>query len=102
MQEEINVIQHLISVEKDAATLIDDAVKEADARTAEAKNKSNTQFKQQYDECAAALQKEFEHTVEQKKSEHNKSIEQFKADLENQLKDYNEFNKVLNGLLFGK
>ena len=100
MQEEINVIKHLLAVEKDAAVLIDDAVKEADSRTAEAKNKANSLFKQKYDECAASLQHDFEQTVEQKKSEHSKDINQFKSDLEKRSRNYKAFNKVLDGLLF--
>ena len=46
MQEEINVIKHLLAVEKESATLIDNAVKEADNRTTEARNQANSQFKQ--------------------------------------------------------
>jgi len=46
MQEEINVIKHLLAVEKESSSLIDDAVKEADSRTTHARNQANSQFKQ--------------------------------------------------------
>ena len=94
MQEEINVIQHLLAVEKDAAVLIDNAVKEADSRTIEAKNKANSQFKQQYDEFALTLQKEYENTVEQKKSQHNEQIQIFKTELENLPKNQEEIGRA--------
>ena len=99
MQEEINVINHLLAVEKESAALIDNAVKEADNRTTEARNKANFQFKQKYDEIAEALQKEFEQNVENKKSEHSKQMTQFESQLEARSRNYEAFNKVLNGIL---
>ena len=100
MQEEINVIQHLLAVEKDAALLIDNAVKEADSRTAHAKNEANSLFKQKYDECAVTLQNEYEQKLQQKKSEHIKQMEQFKTELEGRKKNNAAFNKLLDKILF--
>ena len=99
MQEEINVIKHLLAVEKESATLIDNAVKEADNRTTEARNQANSQFKQKYDEIAATLQKEFEQTIENKKSEHSKQMNEFETLLENRNRNYESFNKVLDDIL---
>ncbi len=102
MQEEINVIDHLLAVEKNAAVLIDNAVKEADGRIIEARNKANSQFKEQYDDFALSLQKAYEQTVEEKKSEHNKKLEAYKRELENFPRDYQAFDRVLDGLLSEK
>jgi F0F1-type ATP synthase membrane subunit b/b' len=99
MQEEINVIKHLLAVEKESASLIDDAVKEADSRTTQARNQANSQFKQKYEEIAASLQNEYEHTLENKKSEHAKQMTQFETQLNDSPRNYEEFNKVLNGIL---
>ena len=99
MQEEINVIKHLLAVEKESAGLIDDAVKEAEARTTQARNKANTLFKQKYDQIAAELQKDYEQTIENKKSEHVKQMDQFKQELENRPRNYEALNKVLDDIL---
>lgn len=99
MQEEINVIKHLLAVEKESASLIDDAVKEADSRTTQARNQANSQFKQKYEEIAASLQNEYEQTLENKKSEHAKQMTQFETQLNDSPRNYEEFNKVLNGIL---
>ncbi|MBR5401025.1 MAG: hypothetical protein IK102_04360 [Treponema sp.] len=99
MQEEINVINHLLAVEKESAGLIDNAVKEADARTTQARNQANSQFKQKYDEVAAQLQNEFEQTIEVKKSEHSKQLNQFESQLESRPRNYEAFNKVLDDIL---
>lgn len=99
MQEEINVIKHLLAVEKEAAGLIDDAVKEAEARTTQERNKANAEFKKRYDIIASELQSEYESTIENKKSEHIKQMDQFKQELENRPLDYEAFNKVLDDIL---
>lgn len=99
MQEEINVINHLLAVEKESAGLIDNAVKQADTRTTQARNTANLQFKQKYDEIAASLQTEFENTIQNKKSEHIKNMDQFKNELENRPRNYEAFNKALNAIL---
>lgn len=99
MQEEINVIKHLLAVEKESSSLIDDAVKEADSRTTHARNQANSQFKQKYEEIAASLQSEFEQTLENKKSEHNKQMTQFETQLLQSPRNYEAFNKVLDGIL---
>ena len=101
MQEEINVINHLLAVEKESAALIDNAVKEADSRTTDARNKANSQFKQKYDEIAELLQKEFEQTIENKKSEHLQQMNQFEQELENRPRNYKAFNEALDKILGG-
>lgn len=98
--EEINVINHLLNVEKNAAVLIDNALKEAENRTSQARNQSNTQFKEKYDSFVADMEAEYNKTVQLKKDEHEKELQSFKDNLQNQKINNSEFNKVLDGLLF--
>lgn len=99
MQEEINVISHLLSVEKNAAILIDNAVREADSRTAQARNQVNSQFKTEYDKCLSQMEADYEKTIQQRKAEHEDELKEFKADLEGRTRDYDAFNKLLANLL---
>ena len=111
MQEEINVISHLLSVEKDrllkflrtvekdASVLIDNAVREADSRTTQARNQANSQFKSEYDKCLSLMEADYEKTIQQRKAEHEDELEQFKSDLESRTRDYDAFNKLLDNLL---
>ena len=102
MQEDINVISHLLSVEKNASVLIDNAVREAESRTAQARNQANSQFKAEYDVCVAKLEADYEETVQRKKSEHEQALEQFKSDLENRTRNYEAFNSLFENLLYKK
>ena len=100
MKEEIDVINHLLSVEKNAAVLIDNAVKEADSRTSKARNDAAAAYKAQYDECVAVMEKEYQKTVDDVKTKHQQDLEQFKSELENQKNNYTAFNSLMDKLLF--
>ena len=100
MKEEIDVINHLLSVEKNAAVLIDNAVKEADSRTSKARNEAAAAFKTQYDECVAAMDREYHKTVDTIKEKHQQDFEQFKSELQNQQNNYSAFNSLMDKLLF--
>ena len=100
MKEEIDIINHLLSVEKNAAVLIDNAVQQADSRTSKARNDAAALFKTQYDECVASMEKEYEHSVEMVKTKHHNEFEQFKAELENQQNNYKDFDSLMDKLLF--
>ena len=100
MKEEIDVINHLLSVEKNAAVLIDNAVKQADSRTSKARNEAAAAYKAQYEDCVAAMEKDYQSTVEQVKAKHQQDFEQFKTELNNQQNNYTAFNSLMDELLF--
>lgn len=97
---EINVINHLLSVEKDASVLIDNAVKEADEKTSKARNQANLQFQQKYDSCVAEMETEYQEKLQYIKDENSKEIEKFKTDLENKTLNTAAFKDLLDKLLF--
>ena len=99
MQEEINVISHLLSVEKNASVLIDNAVSEADSRTTQARNQANSQFKTEYDKCLSKMEADYEKTIQERKTQHEQELEQFKSDLEGRNRDNKAFNGLLKNLL---
>ena len=100
MKEEIDIINHLLSVEKNAAVLIDNAVQQADSRTSKARNEAAAAYKAQYDECLTAMEKDYQKTVEQVKEKHQQDFEHFKSELSNQENNYKEFNTLMDKLLF--
>ena len=101
MQEEINIINHLLSVEKNASVLIDNAVREADYRTSQSRNQANSQFKTRYDECVSKMEAEYEQKINSIKAAHEKDFEQFKSDLESREQNFKSFNSLLDNLLHG-
>ncbi len=98
--EEINVITHLLQVEKNASLLIDDALKEAEQKLAQARSQANLEYRQKYEECVSSLEKEYNQNLADIQSEHDKRFNDFKDFLQNQPKDSASFNALLESLLF--
>ena len=57
---EIDAINHLLEVEKNASALINDAAQEVDRRLSDAHSKYNTEYKLRYDEVASRLEAEYQ------------------------------------------
>ena len=62
---EIDAINHLLEVEKNASALINDAAQEADRRLSEARSKYNAEYKIRYDQVAARLEAEYQNNHQQ-------------------------------------
>ena len=57
---EIDAINHLLEVEKNASALINDAAQEVDRRLSQARSQYNSEYKTRYDEAAARLEAEYQ------------------------------------------
>ena len=98
--EEINVIAHLLQVEKNASLLIDNALKEAEQKLAQTRSQANLEFKQKYEDCVSNLETEYNQKLNEIQSEHDKLFNDFKDSLQSQPKYNAEFNNLLETLLF--
>lgn len=98
---ELEEINHLLEVEKQASALIEEAMSEADKRLSEAHAKFNEQVKVKSEEITARLTKEYDAALEQIKQNHEKTIEAYKSDLENKEVNQEAFNSLLDKILFG-
>jgi len=101
-KEEINVIAHLLQVEKNASLLIDDALKEAEEKLAKARSQANLSFKEKYEQCVNELENQYNQKLVNIQSEHDKLFEDYKESLENKSKNNADFNRLLESLLFAK
>jgi F0F1-type ATP synthase membrane subunit b/b' len=98
--EEINVIAHLLQVEKNASLLIDNALKEAEQKLAQARSQANLEFKQKYEACVGNLENEYNQKLNEIQTEHDKLFDDFKESLQSQPKNNARFNNLLESLLF--
>ncbi|MCQ2575721.1 MAG: hypothetical protein MJ162_03185 [Treponema sp.] len=98
--EEINVINHLIKIEKDAYTLIDEAVQDSEARLSSARTLANSEYKAQYDACVQGLDKEYHEKLEKMQADHDFLISEYKSNLTNHKQNKEAFNELLDSLLF--
>lgn len=97
---EIDAINHLLEVEKNAAALISDAAEEADRRLTQARAKYNQEYKSRYDQKASRLEKEYQEAHEKIAEKYQKEIDSYKASLEAKPQDTAAFAETLNRLIF--
>ena len=97
---ELDAINHLLKIEKQASGLINDATSEADKRRAAARAKYNEQFKTAYDKVAQELEKKYQSEYSKIKSKYKSEIETYKKTLESKNQEQQKFFALLDKLLF--
>ena len=97
---ELDAINHLLEIEKDAAILIDDAKIEADKRINEAKGQYNAKYKEQYDKIVSELDSKYHSSMDDISEKYNKEINAYKTQLEEKKQDETGFSSLLDKLLF--
>ena len=97
---EIDAINHLLEVEKNASALINDAAQEVDHRLSEARVKYNSEYKARYDQIAASLEAEYQTNHNSISEKYQKEIDSYKESLEAKAQDYEAFSSLLDKLIF--
>ena len=97
---EIDAINHLLEVEKNASALINDAALEVDRRLSEARVKYNSEYKARYDQIAASLEAEYQNNHNSIAEKYQKEIDSYKESLEAKAQDYEAFSSLLDKLIF--
>jgi vacuolar-type H+-ATPase subunit H len=96
---EIDAINHLLEVEKNASALINDAAQEVDRRLSEAHSKYNTEYKARYDEVAARLEAEYQQKLNSTSDKYQKEIDSYKESLAAKPQNYEAFSSLLDKLI---
>ena len=97
---EIDAINHLLEVEKNASALINDAAQEADRRLSEARSKYNSEYKTRYDEVAARLEVEYQNNHQQIADKYQNDIDSYKESLAAKPQNSEAFSSLLDKLIF--
>ncbi|MCQ2582872.1 MAG: hypothetical protein MJ160_03095 [Treponema sp.] len=98
--KEIDVINHLLEVEKAAAALVEQGSVEADKRLSEARIKANQEFQKRVQTETEILEKNYEQELSKLNDNHQQQVSSFKSDLLNLNQNTSDFNKLLDQLLF--
>lgn len=97
---ELDTIKHLLDIEKEAATLIDEAKIEADKRVLRAKTEYNEQYKKEYDALTERLESEYNQNCAQINKKYEDELEDFKKSLADIPLNTQDFNKTLEQIFF--
>ncbi|MBQ1832499.1 MAG: hypothetical protein II563_01660 [Treponema sp.] len=100
MSEEMDVIQHLLEIERAASEILVKAQEEADKKIAAAKAQADSEFKEKF----AAYVKESEDSAAENKAlvikQQEERLSSFKDSLSSSRKDTDGFNSLLEKLLY--
>ena len=97
---EIDAINHLLEVEKNASALINDAAQEVDRRLSEAHVKYNSEYKARYEKTAASLEAEYQNNHNSIAEKYQKEIDSYKESLAAKAQNYEAFSSLLDKLIF--
>ena len=97
---EIDAINHLLEVEKNASALINDAAQEVGRRLSEARVKYNSEYKARYDKTAASLEAEYQTNHNSIAEKYQKEIDSYKESLAAKAQNYEAFSSLLDKLIF--
>ena len=97
---EIDAINHLLEVEKNASMLISDAAMEAERRLSQARAKYNSEYKIRYDEIAAKLEAEYHNNHKKVEDKYQKEIDSYKDSLAAKPQNSEAFSSLLDKLIF--
>ena len=97
---EIDAINHLLEVEKNASALINDAAQEVDRRLSQARAKYNSDYKARYDELASTLEAEYQDAHQKIAEKYQNEIETYKQSLEAKAQNTEAFSSLLDKLIF--
>ncbi len=96
---EIDAINHLLEVEKNASALISDAAAEADRRLAQARSKYNLEYKAGYEKTASDLEADFNQNQKIIEKKYNDELETYKASLAAKPQNFEDFSRLLDKLI---
>ena len=99
-EQEVNAINHLLEVEKNASVLIDDALKEAENNKAKAVSEFNRVYKEKFDKLIAKKSMYYDNLISETKENHQKELDEYKKILSSKSLNIDAFNKKVESLLF--
>ncbi|MDR1353269.1 MAG: hypothetical protein LBK05_08305 [Treponema sp.] len=94
-----DILRHLLDVEDDAQSLVDDAQAEADRRIAETEKQNRARYEEQYTREAALLDSRYETALKEVREEYSRHLDEYRLGLDKNEPDYAGFCRLMDDLL---
>jgi F0F1-type ATP synthase membrane subunit b/b' len=102
MNNDDNALGHLLEIESEAASLVNDAQAEADRRIAEGEKRNRAAYEERYRAEAEKLEGEFQKDKEKVKNQYQKELEAYREKISALAVDQDRFSAFMNGLFAGE
>ena len=99
IMENENTLDHLLQIEAKAAALVNDAQAEADRRIHESEEKNRAAYEERYKAEAQVLEASLKKEKEKIKSEYQKALDEYRAEISGIKVSVDNFCALLNGCL---
>jgi vacuolar-type H+-ATPase subunit H len=96
------IIGHLLKIESEASTMVDEAQAEADKRLLEADRQYHVTFEERYSQERKRLENEFQATKEKVQQQYQAELETCRKNVAGINSDTNRFSTLLNKLVAGE
>lgn len=97
---EIDAINHLIEIEKNASILVNDALAESDKRLAAARAKFSAEYGEKFEKITEELESDYQKKLEAIVKKYEQDLEAYRASLKSKNQNKKEFFELLEKLLF--
>lgn len=99
--EELDVLQHLLEVEKSAAELVFSAQEEADRRVADSARRLRADWQARYEAASAELESETVKKREEAKAARDQELASYRKELSGRSVNIEQFNRLCEDFFFG-
>jgi ABC-type phosphate transport system auxiliary subunit len=93
------LLGHLLKIEAEAASLVDDAQAEADRRVAEGERQNRARYEERYSQEAAALEAEYVKEIAVVKENYKRDLDAYRDSLAAIKTDTESFSALMNACL---
>lgn len=98
--QEIDVISHLLEVEREVSLMLSEAQKKADEKIAHSRAAADLRFKELYSQIVKNLDSEEIAAKEKIESIHKEKLASYQNELESAVKDKDSFCSIIDKVLF--
>lgn len=97
-KSEIDVLNHLLEVEKEASLLIEKAVEESVQKVSAAKSNANSILQEKSSQIQKELESEYQAKNQQITEKHSSILSEYESQLKNRKQNTKKFNSLLKDL----
>jgi vacuolar-type H+-ATPase subunit H len=98
--EDQDVLRHLLEIEAQASSLVDDAQAEADRRLKESEEQNRTRYDEEYRSLVEKLEAGYKQRLGAVRAEYTESLENYRASLDSMPRNAPGFNILAHKLMF--
>ncbi len=98
--DEQDMLRHLLEVESEAASLVNDAQIEADKRVAENEKQHRSRFDDQYSKEVSLLEENYRNALSEVRNRYDEELKAYRESFEHEKIDHEAFVSLAESFLF--